>query len=530
MAEGNVAHSSASVSRNYLIPKEVTDALITMGQVKSKAPVWKTFIGSLYSGVFVVFGGMISLTVAGGIDAEIRHANPMVHKCMIGLTFWLALLLILTYGGELLTGNLMYFTLAFINRRVSILYVLRNWAIVFCGNFISCAGFGIFLGYLGEFFNDEPYRSLVIAITEKKVNQDFGQAFFRAIGANWMVCLAVSMSVGSQDQFSKTVCCFVPVFLFATVGFEHCVANMFFVPLGLMYGADTTFWRFLYKNLIPVTLGNFVGGAGMCGGGLYLLYKVESITPKCLQSVETIGESDLARRWKDLHDNYSYPVASFQKKYLRGTGEVINLQEKAIILVDENNKALGITSRLSEIGDDTQQRTGYCALSCDDIANIEFSMFSEIDPILCKILGYKLKDLKTMQLCSITYSADLTLSSTLFSASIDKWISKSRRSVGIIDVDDDINKEKRAPIEGARVSQALSHMEKDIDNFIFEAEEELKFINIHAEDQQEEEILGNPTQEEQVILPQEEQVILPQEEQVILPQEEQQKQPPINLL
>jgi formate/nitrite transporter FocA (FNT family) len=91
------------------------------------------------------------------------------------------------------------------------------------------------------------------------MNYGWGIAFLRGIPANWLVCLAISIAMSAEDISGKILGCFIPIMTFATTGFEHCIANMFFVPLSLMYGAKGTFGKFIYANLIPVTLGNILG-------------------------------------------------------------------------------------------------------------------------------------------------------------------------------------------------------------------------------------------------------------------------------
>eukprot|EP01135_Chromosphaera_perkinsii_P007054 Nk52_evm3s680 gene=Nk52_evmTU3s680 len=272
MAECNVSHAPSSNTRQYLIPKEIMSALSAIGQTKGKSHAIKHFVGGLIAGAYVSFGGMYAISAAGGIDPTVRGDNPAISKLLIGVTFWTALILIVCCGGELFTGNLMYLLLARIERRVTTLQMVRNWVVVFVGNFLGCACLAYFLGYLTDFYAKEPYLSFVKSVAESKVAKSFGVLFLRGVGANWMVCCAVCFAVASQDQISRIVSCFLPIGLFAVVGFEHCVANMFYGPLGMFYGAEVDFGEFLYKNIIPVALGNFVGGALLCGVGLWFLH------------------------------------------------------------------------------------------------------------------------------------------------------------------------------------------------------------------------------------------------------------------
>jgi len=183
-----------------------------------------------------------------------------VKKLILGLLFPVALVLILFCGGELFTGNCMYMTAGLLHKKVSIRKALLNLCLSYIFNFLGC-GFGAyFFGYVTELFKDEPWLTGVRLITEHKLEYDFHVAFLRAIPANFFVCCAIFIAITSEDVLGKIMSCLLIVSIFAASGFEHCIANMYFIPQGLMYGADKTFGTFIYANLIPVTLGNMIGG------------------------------------------------------------------------------------------------------------------------------------------------------------------------------------------------------------------------------------------------------------------------------
>jgi formate transporter len=129
-----------------------------------------------------------------------------------------------------------------------------------------------FLGYLTDLFVEEPWYSGVTALAVTKDTYSVQAVFLRAVGANWLVCMAVFISIAAEDITGKIIGCYLPVTTFAIIGFEHTVANMFYVPLGLMYGANTSFWAYLVRNLFLTTLGNIVGGALFMGTSVWYLY------------------------------------------------------------------------------------------------------------------------------------------------------------------------------------------------------------------------------------------------------------------
>jgi formate/nitrite transporter len=118
----------------------------------------------------------------------------------------------------------------------------------------------------------------VRGIASSKVNMTFSAAFWRGVGCNWMVCLAVWLAVSANDVAGKVWGIWFPIMAFVAIGFEHCVANMFFVPLGMLYGADVSWIQFVVSNLIPVTLGNVLGGGVFVGFVYWWLYARETRT------------------------------------------------------------------------------------------------------------------------------------------------------------------------------------------------------------------------------------------------------------
>jgi len=149
---------------------------------------------------------------------------------------------------------------------------MRNWVFSYIGNFLGSLFVAFFLTYLTGLVAKEPWLSTTTGIAEVKVNQNFGQLFLKGIGCNWLVCLAVWMAVASDDIASKIWSVWFPIMAFVTLGFEHSIANMFFIPAGIFQGADVTWGQFFITNLIPVTLGNIVGGAFFVGVIYWFIY------------------------------------------------------------------------------------------------------------------------------------------------------------------------------------------------------------------------------------------------------------------
>ncbi len=343
----------------------------------------------------------------------------------------------------------MYVFLARLHGRCTTLQMLTNWLIVFWGNFAACAFCGFILAYKGELYASEPYLSYLKSLTMHKVELDWDVIVCRAIGANWMVCCAVCLFIASQDQMSRTISCFLPVFIFALIGFEHCIANQFYVSLGLMYGADSTLGDFIWRNLIPAIIGNFIGGALICGGGMHLLflYDTEShdVTPPTAddkKAVDDLKAQVAAGTGSESKENaaaagaaggglsaYSappvvaFPSVRFVKRFLRRTGEVIRLAVNTTIVLDDAGLPTRIFSTLRTMsqgerglpvptdlpaGSSTQE--GCLSVMWNGEDAIETSPIILADSTLCQILGYGREELVGQQLNSITYSEDANLS------------------------------------------------------------------------------------------------------------------------
>ena len=333
----------------------------------------------------------------------------------------------------------MYCFMARLHGRCTTLQMLTNWLIVFWGNFAACAFSGFILAYKGELYKNEPYLSYLKNLTMHKIELEWDVVICRAIGANWMVCCAVGLLIASQDQLSRTVSAFLPVFLFALVGFEHCIANQFYVSLGLMYGAESTLGEFIWRNLIPAIIGNFIGGALICGVAMHLLFLYDTESHEVAQPTheEKKVEDDLkalvAQDGAGAGGSGSlaygtsttpvFPSIRFVKRFLRRTGEVIGMAVNTTIILDESGHPTRIFSTLKSIsqadrGNNTPVAVAVGSVSQEGCLSVMWNGEDEIEasPIiladtnLCQMLGYGREELLGKPLNSITYSEDAHLS------------------------------------------------------------------------------------------------------------------------
>lgn len=254
-----------------LSSKEIVAKIITIGHSKTKIPSSKLFILALLAGFYIAIGGLLAITVGGGVP-EIQAANPGLQKFIFGAVFPLGLILVVVAGAELFTGNTALMIPGIITKKVRYRDLFKNWVIVYIGNFIGSIILAYFFAYKTEVFSVNPWLDHVINIGTKKVTSDTFVIFIKAIACNWLVCLAIWLAIAAKNLSGKILGIWFPIMGFVAMGFEHCVANMFFVPTAIFYGAPISWSEFMINNLIPATLGNIIGGGvfvGMIYGYLY---------------------------------------------------------------------------------------------------------------------------------------------------------------------------------------------------------------------------------------------------------------------
>lgn len=251
-------------------PVQIAETVGISGINKTRLDSPRLLILGLLAGAYIGFGAQIATTVA--IDSA-TFVGLGISKMLMGLTFSIGLMLVILGGAELFTGNCLI-CLSWICGKVKTNELLRNWSIVYLGNFLG----SVLLAYI--IFRSGLYRMssnglgvTALSIANSKVNLTFMEAFFRGIACNWLVCLAVWLATSAEDTTGKILSCIFPIMAFVGSGYEHSVANMFFVPIGIMLKevpglvsqsglvlTNLNWVGFIVRNLLPVTLGNIIGG------------------------------------------------------------------------------------------------------------------------------------------------------------------------------------------------------------------------------------------------------------------------------
>lgn len=242
----------------FLSPAEMSKALSDIGEKKAKETIFELFIFGVLAGIYIAFGASVAASVLSG-----GTLDPGLAKFLSGSVFSLGLMLVLILGSELFTGNILM-TIGLINQRYSLARVLRNWLVVYLGNLFGSIIVAWFVFSSGLLFRSGELTSIgVIAvnITDTKLQLGFMEALSRGILCNMLVCLAVIMCIASKTIEGKMLGIYFPIMTFVASGYEHSVANMYFLPAGLLAkGEFLSRFFIIFNNLIPVTIGNIIGG------------------------------------------------------------------------------------------------------------------------------------------------------------------------------------------------------------------------------------------------------------------------------
>ena len=270
-----------------LVPGEMALKAEKVGVAKVGLGPFRMFALAVLAGAFIGLGAIFATTATAGLAGQVSFG---VIKLIGGLVFCLGLILVIGAGAELFTGNNLI-VMAWAHKKVTTGQLLRNWLIVYIGNFVGSiitAG-GMFLTQQYSFGGGAVGLN-ALTIAHGKVQLEFVQALMLGVFCNALVCLAVWLCIGARSATDKILAIIFPITAFVAAGFEHSVANMYFIPMGLFIksGADGKFWldigktaaeyshltwgNFFLVNLLPVTIGNIIGGALLVGLAYWFIY------------------------------------------------------------------------------------------------------------------------------------------------------------------------------------------------------------------------------------------------------------------
>jgi len=255
-----------------LKPGQVAAVMVDHAIQKHNSPYHVVFLKAFLAGVMLSFGGLLDEVISGGATG-LTSSNPGIVKVLGGFVFPVGLVMIVLNGYELLTSNMMVFPMALVKRAIPWWSLPVNWLIVTFGNLVGSLFFGAILVKYSGIISVAPYNAYVVSFALKKASEpEWHEIFLRGIACNWLVCIAVWQAAGARDTISKIFAIWIPIWIFVSCGYDHVVANMFSVPLGIMFGADLTVAEYIRKSLIAAYLGNIIGAlfVGMPAVYIYL--------------------------------------------------------------------------------------------------------------------------------------------------------------------------------------------------------------------------------------------------------------------
>lgn len=278
-----------------LLPPAMAEKAEQLGIKKAHADFWTLAVLGVLAGAFIALGAIFATTVTAGTAGLVPYG---IIRLLSGLAFTLGLILVIVGGAELFTGNMLVI-MAFLNHKVSLGLLLRNWLIVYTSNLVGSLGTAVIVFLSGQHtFGKGAIGLTMLNTAEAKTSLGFVQAIFLGLLCNALVCLAVWLTYSARTTTDKILAIIPPIAAFVAAGFEHSIANMYFIPIGLLvkqYGGtaffeaiqktpadfpNLTIGNFLLGNLLPVTIGNMIGGVVMVGLVYWFVYLRKAHKPK----------------------------------------------------------------------------------------------------------------------------------------------------------------------------------------------------------------------------------------------------------
>ena len=248
-------------------PREIAERVQAVGVAKARLPLLSLLMLGVLAGAFIGLGSLYYVIVVSD-----PGLTPALQRVLGGAVFSLGLLLVVVAGAELFTGNNLI-AMAWAERKVSTRELLWNWLVVCAANFVGAVGLAALVLLSGH---ADQYAGTYLKILETKTSLPVARAFFSGILCNVLVCMAVWMSLAGRSVVDKAVAILLPISAFVAAGFEHSVANMYFIPLGMMLQAlagQPVELAGLARNLAPVIAGNLVGGSVLVALVYYVIYR-----------------------------------------------------------------------------------------------------------------------------------------------------------------------------------------------------------------------------------------------------------------
>jgi formate transporter len=251
----------------YHPPYKIAQLTVEHGQKKAHLPFSSILVLGFLGGAFISLGYLLDIRVIASLPEEWGTLSSLIGAAV----FPVGLILIIIAGGELLTGNMMAVSMAYLAKRISLGMLLKNWFWITLFNFFGALFVAYFFGQVAELTSTGPYLDKTVAIAGGKLDHGFMASLVSAIGCNWLVGLAVWLSYGAEDIGGKILAIWFPIMAFVAIGFQHVVANMFVIPAAIFSGYYS--WSDFIRNFIPVFIGNAIGGTVFVSVFYWIAYR-----------------------------------------------------------------------------------------------------------------------------------------------------------------------------------------------------------------------------------------------------------------
>ena len=254
-----------------LPPDQIARVFNKSGLFKASLSPARFFVYAILGGAFIALGGLLALVVGGGMPGLAASA-PGLTKLIMGALFPMGLVLVVLAGGSLFTSDCAVLPFSVWQGKLGMRSALRIATLGYLGHFVGALLVAWLLGVQTGTLSAEPWRTATIQLAMHKTHASFLTVFVKGIGANLMVCLAVWMAYAAQQVPGKVILLWLPVMAFVAFGWEHSIANMFFIPAAMLLDAPISMTDFLWSNLLPATLGNIVGGMAFVAWPYFFLF------------------------------------------------------------------------------------------------------------------------------------------------------------------------------------------------------------------------------------------------------------------
>ncbi|MEJ5232912.1 MAG: formate/nitrite transporter family protein [Geminicoccaceae bacterium] len=249
-------------------PAQIADRVERAGVAKARLPFLQTFTLGVLAGAFIALGAMLFTLVTTDHGMGFGPA-----RFLGGIAFSLGLIMVAIAGAELFTGNNLL-VMAWVDGRIRLAELARNWAIVYLANLVGAVGMAVLVRLAdGLALGQGRVLETAAAIARAKVELGPAEAFFRGVLCNLLVCMAVWLSFAAREVTGKILAIVFPISAFVALGFEHSIANMYLIPVAMVHGVPGVGLGGLLANLVPVTAGNVVGGGGLVALAYWLCYR-----------------------------------------------------------------------------------------------------------------------------------------------------------------------------------------------------------------------------------------------------------------